>query len=394
MKKVFSAGIALLFALAALPASAELPEMRPYFTVGYDYIYPDDDRASKKGDGYSFGAGKAINELWGIEFGGFFHQFDPKAGAAGKSWREYGGELSGLFFYSRGAGFSPYFTAGLGHAVTDLKSGAGGRSGDLFADAGLGFFKYFAATGGPDIGMRADVRYRWLDTNLPGVNAFGEPVVRVGLVLPLGARAVEAAGGAGAPVPGGISTGKPAPGDADGDGVMDDKDNCPGTVGGILVDKRGCPIDSDNDGVADNLDKCPGTARGLTVDAKGCPVSASEAGANRSFENTNFAFDKSELTDYAKATLDNAASVIGGLVKKYPGLKVDISGHTDWMGTDAYNQALSERRANSVKAYLVRKGVDANRISTFAYGESKPIAPNDTDEGRALNRRAEVRTHE
>jgi OOP family OmpA-OmpF porin len=71
---------------------------------------------------------------------------------------------------------------------------------------------------------------------------------------------------------------------------------------------------------------------------------------------------------------------------------VDVSGHTDWIGTDAYNQALSERRANTVKDYLVQKGVDASHIRTFAYGESQPVAPNTTPEGRALNRRAEIRT--
>jgi OOP family OmpA-OmpF porin len=84
--------------------------------------------------------------------------------------------------------------------------------------------------------------------------------------------------------------------------------------------------------------------------------------------------------------------VINGLTEKYPAIKVDISGHTDAVGSEGYNQGLSERRANVVKQYLLRKGVDAGRVSTYAYGESKPVATNDTDEGRAQNRRSELRT--
>ena len=84
--------------------------------------------------------------------------------------------------------------------------------------------------------------------------------------------------------------------------------------------------------------------------------------------------------------------VITQLESKFPNLKVDVSGHTDWIGTDAYNQALSERRANSVQQYLTGKGVKASSIQTHAYGESKPVAPNTTKAGRALNRRVEVKT--
>lgn len=380
--------------------------MRPYLSGGYEYVFEDtDERASDNGNGVWLNAGKAANEFWGYEFGAFYNEFE-RLGPGAPEWTEFGAELSGLFFYSRSAQFAPYFIGTLGYAETDLEGGpvppgASLDSGDPFAALGLGFFKYFTQTS-LDLGFRADLRYRWLDpSDFPpgGPESFGEPVLRLGLVMPLGARPVAAepaAAAAGYVVPAGaaISTGVAKANDGDGDGVMDDSDNCPATAGGLLVDKRGCPIDTDYDGVTDNLDNCPGTARGLGVDGKGCPQSAADAGANRSFENVNFAFDRSELTDYAKATLDNAASVIGGLVKKYPGLKIDILGHTDWIGTDAYNQALSERRANAVKGYLVRKGVEADRISNFAYGESKPIAPNETDEGRALNRRAEIRTHE
>jgi OOP family OmpA-OmpF porin len=109
-------------------------------------------------------------------------------------------------------------------------------------------------------------------------------------------------------------------------------------------------------------------------------------------EDVHFAFDKSNLSDYARNSLDGDAAAIAATAAKSPGLQVDVSGHTDWIGTAAYNQGLSERRANAVKDYLVRKGLDASRIRTHAYGETQPIAPNTTAEGRALNRRAEIRT--
>jgi len=115
-------------------------------------------------------------------------------------------------------------------------------------------------------------------------------------------------------------------------------------------------------------------------------------GAERRFSDVLFGFDQSTLTPTAQSTLDNAASTINELAEQHPSLKVKVDGHTDWVGTDGYNQALGERRANAVKQYLERKGVATDRIDTTSYGESKPVATNETDEGRALNRRAEVRT--
>lgn len=123
------------------------------------------------------------------------------------------------------------------------------------------------------------------------------------------------------------------------------------------------------------------------------PAQQTKEDPNRKYENINFAFDKSDLTTYAKASLDGDAQTINTLAGQYPDLQVDVAGHTDWIGTSAYNQALSERRANTVREYLESKGVDSSRIHTFAYGETRPIAPNTTAEGRAQNRRSEVRTH-
>ncbi len=99
----------------------------------------------------------------------------------------------------------------------------------------------------------------------------------------------------------------------------------------------------------------------------------------------NFDFDKSNIRPDAAVILDEAVRILGS-----SGPSVSVEGHTDAIGTDAYNQGLSERRANSVKTYLVEHGVDGSRLSTAGYGESRPIASNQTREGRALNRRVEL----
>jgi outer membrane protein OmpA-like peptidoglycan-associated protein len=101
----------------------------------------------------------------------------------------------------------------------------------------------------------------------------------------------------------------------------------------------------------------------------------------------NFDFDKSVIREGDKEKLKKAVD----FVKKYPGLKIKIEGHTDYIGTEKYNQGLSERRAGAVMKYLVKGGgIDGKRLTAVGYGESKPVASNKTNEGRAENRRVEI----
>ena len=103
-----------------------------------------------------------------------------------------------------------------------------------------------------------------------------------------------------------------------------------------------------------------------------------------------FEFDKSDIRPDAGVILDEAANQLSQI----PGARVSVDGHTDSRGSDAYNQALSERRAASVREYLVNKGVDASRLSSNGYGEAQPVADNASDDGRALNRRVELKVQE
>ena len=104
----------------------------------------------------------------------------------------------------------------------------------------------------------------------------------------------------------------------------------------------------------------------------------------------NFDFDKSEIRPDAAVILDEAVSIVSGR----PAVQVRIEGHTDSTGPDAYNQGLSERRANSVRKYLEQHGITASRLTSVGFGEAKPISTNDTREGRALNRRVELQVLE
>ena len=172
--------------------------------------------------------------------------------------------------------------------------------------------------------------------------------------------------------------------DSDGDGVADYKDNCPGTPAGVAVNENGCGPDSDGDGVADHEDDCPGTARGARVDTRGC-----ELATRIDVQGVHFDFDRATLKDSAKTILDDAAAQINRHASKVK--SVDVTGHTDSTGPEAYNQALSERRANSVKSYLEGKGISG--INARGEGESNPAADNGTREGRAMNRRVEIKVN-
>ena len=139
--------------------------------------------------------------------------------------------------------------------------------------------------------------------------------------------------------------------------------------------------DLDGDGVPNERDKCPNTRPGAVVDLDGCEVEAVI-----DLKGVYFDFDKATLRPEGKAVLNDAAA----LLKTNERVVVEVAGHTDSVGSEAYNQGLSERRANTVKDYLTAQGVTATRLTARGYGENQPVATNDTDEGRQLNRRVEL----
>ncbi|RNC67731.1 MAG: outer membrane beta-barrel domain-containing protein [Desulfuromonadales bacterium] len=166
--------------------------------------------------------------------------------------------------------------------------------------------------------------------------------------------------------------------DSDGDGVPDYLDKCPGTPAGVKVDKVGCPIDTDGDGVPDYLDKCPDTPKGAAVDKNGCPERLLITLL------VEFDFDKAVV----KPEFDDELKKLSDFMKEHPDATAVLEGYTDNVGSDNYNQKLSEQRAEAVKKYLVDKfGISAKRLSAKGFGEKNPVASNDTEEGRYKNRR-------
>ena len=170
--------------------------------------------------------------------------------------------------------------------------------------------------------------------------------------------------------------------DSDGDGVPNSRDKCPNTPAGVKVNSDGCELDSDGDGVVDSQDKCPNTPKGTPVDNSGCTLEQ-----EYKLENVNFAFDSAKLTPSSDAMLNEAVKIL----KRHSDLKVEIAGFTDSIGNDEYNMGLSQRRAQAVADYLIAHGANASNITVRGYGETDPVASNDTEAGRALNRRVELR---
>lgn len=197
--------------------------------------------------------------------------------------------------------------------------------------------------------------------------------------------------------------------DQDGDGVVDSEDWCANSAAGARVEPDGCARgevevvcdrglpepkprvvptaanaarDADGDGVEDGDDRCPGTPKGAEVDDNGCVRIEKVV-----LRGVNFATGSATLLPAAHDTLRTVAAAM----KANEDLEIEIGGHTDSVGDEGRNQRLSERRAESVKAFLVEEGIDADRLGTRGYGESQPADTNDTAAGRANNRRVGFR---
>ena len=176
--------------------------------------------------------------------------------------------------------------------------------------------------------------------------------------------------------------------DGDGDGVADHLDRCPNTPWGSKVDSIGCPkgpvaaqltrkkadrLDADKDGVLDPLDKCPQTPRTAAVDEKGCWATAEIL----------FDFDSAIIKPQFHPALADAITVL----QNNPDLKIEIQGNTDNTGPESYNKILSEKRAQTVKEYMISKGIASDRLKAVGFGASRNVASNENEAGRALNRR-------
>jgi outer membrane protein OmpA-like peptidoglycan-associated protein len=181
------------------------------------------------------------------------------------------------------------------------------------------------------------------------------------------------------------------PPDRDGDGVLDQDDACPGIPGLKTADPKtnGCPdSDRDKDGIPNDVDACPDQAGPKSNDEKttGCPRVFIKNGLIRILEQPKFDFNKATI----KPDSDSLLTEVAKVMTDHPEIKrVRVEGHTDNKGAAAYNEKLSQQRADSVIKWLIGHGVAADRLVAKGMGLTTPLVPNDTETNRALNRRVE-----
>jgi OOP family OmpA-OmpF porin len=401
---------------SAPQAIAQTTEEPAPIYLGGSAFWAKPDSARNADDGWGSRAffGVPINEHSVFEFSALGTQNDREVGSGKDSAWGVGADL--LFPLTDGD-FRPFLQIGGGYLSEKIQ---GDTDGGGYANAGLGVL--ITLTEG--LYLRPDARYVAVfnDAGAPGEDPLYDVHVGLGLQADLGKKAPPDSDGDGVLDPNDACPNTPpgvqvnssgCPLDEDGDGVPDHLDKCPNTPRGAPVDAKGCPVDSDGDGVADYLDRCPNTPRGATVDSSGCPADSDRDGvpdyADKCpntpaglkvdatgcvreaqtivLQNVNFEFNKATLTADSQTVLIGIAQ---GL-KSDPDMIVELAGHTDSKGTNAYNKKLSQRRADSVKAFLVTQGVESRRLSAKGYGEESPVATNDTDEGRAQNRRVEFK---
>ncbi len=184
------------------------------------------------------------------------------------------------------------------------------------------------------------------------------------------------------------------PPDTDSDGILDAEDACPNEPGAHSEDpkKNGCPPDTDGDGIADALDACPKEPGVRSEDPKknGCPqvtVTSTEIAINHQVQ---FHFGQSSLSQTVDPVSDDLLAEVRDAMVKHPEIElIEVQGHSDAIGTEEFNQPLSEARATAVRAWLIKRGIPAERLVAKGYGATVAIGSNDTEKGRRENRRVQ-----
>lgn len=346
--------VALLCVLA-VPAIATADEVGQwYVNPQIGGIWVDDERPLRHDWVYGLGFGKHLHKALSLELnlnGG------PVRGDVGfPSLSLYSATVDALGVLNRSGQASPYLSLGVGALRNEYAPGF--RDTDLALQAGVGAFirTWSSADGSRSFAVRPDIKVRWDKTKYDGY--LHDTIVMLGFQFGFGGPVTQVAPPPPAPAP----VAPPPP---------------PAPVVAAPAAPP-APVDSDGDGVTDDLDKCPGTPAGVAVDASGCPRAGSIT-----LEGVNFEFNSDRLTTASLGVLDGVAADL----KKHPRLRIELQGHTDSSGADAYNLALSQKRADAVRTRLVEQGVPAGQLESKGYGESQPIANNATPDGRAQNRR-------
>ena len=338
-----------------------------YIVPSVGWVSPDSKRKTKDSGQVGLSVGRWVSPNTSFELEGAVNNadFKDRSGRGGKEWETTSLGVTGRHYWGEeGDRTRVYGLVGLGAVHHSAISSHTGWSPS--AKAGLGVQYAF----NDRVGVRGEVAYRYdrddvsskYIPDLDRRNHYGDTMVSLGLVLGLGHRE--------RPIqpPMGIIEQVPPPADCS-------------------------TQDDDRDGVSNCDDRCPGTPAGTMVGPDGCPqkVVIDLRGVNFKFDRprpgeTDIAATLQEPASDSRSILDQAVDTL----QRYPSIHVEVDGYTDSVGSDQYNQGLSERRAKIVNQYLLDHGVSADRLDPpKGFGETRPIDTNETKEGRARNRRVE-----
>ena len=350
---------ALLGAVAfANTAMAQEFDDRWYVSGGGTFNAQDERRTTDDDFGYYIGLGKFVSPNWSLDVE-LNHTNTVLLGNRNLNWSQYGISTDARYhFIKEGRNWWPFVRMGVGlqraneefNAFPSPASPGESKRNNLAANLGLGLQADYGR-----VDLRAEIfgRADFDDTSVAASSEsrFLDVVAALGVTVALGPEAA-------APVVE-QPVAPPAPAapscetlDSDGDGVNNCNDRCPNSVAGQTIGPDGCAVV-------------------IQIDLKG----------------VNFDFDSANLRADSNAVLAEAIEIL----RRYPTLKGEVAGHTDSVGSDDYNQRLSERRARTVYDYLVANGIAADRlVGPVGYGEARPLDTNDTAAGRERNRRTEL----
>ena len=328
-------------------------------TVG-GYYNDTDRNTNSRQVYYGLGVGKFIAPNTSIDLFVDRTKRDIDRKVGGGNWSNNNFGVAARYYFGAWDAWRPYLLAGVMGSYHHSRFDNGWSPA---AELGVGISK--TITDSSDIRAEAGYRYDWDDKTQPEKNGYGDWFLGFSVVSRFGAPPA-------------------AP-----------------TTPPVIPPPDCSKLDSDGDGVNDCDDKCPGTPAGTIVGPDGCPqkVVIDLRGVNFKFDYPKKGHVKAGEINKALAAptadsiaiLDQAIDTLG----RYPNVKVTVAGYTDSVGTDTYNQSLSERRAQIVFDYLTGHGVDASRLQgPIGHGKNDPIDSNDTDAGRARNRRTELQVQQ
>ncbi len=348
---------AIMMALG-LTAAAQADDYKFDFGIGHTIVKFDwgDERLLDNDDGRFLTAAYNVDEEWAFEL--FYADLDTKTDITGIDVNANQLGLKGLYhFTDRSNGLVPYM--GVGFAELELD----GAHFDKFSEFGLVYVL------GAKLYLTDRIALR-LEANFDRFEESHDNDQGVWIGLNVGFGNVKKVAPA-SPAPMAAPTPEPIPEPAQ----------------PVAPPSIPPPPDSDKDGVIDAQDKCPGTPAGLTVNNDGCATLTEKVSIQLQ---VNFDSGKADVKDSFAGEIQKVVD----FMNQYPTTKVIIEGHTDASGDDKKNKALSQRRADSVAAAIVKAGVAADRVSAVGHGEEKPVADNATVDGRAQNRRVTAEIEE